>query len=298
MKQALAAWALVLNAFVWGLSWWPLRELLERGLHPLWATAIVFGLALGCLLFLQPGAWRGLLRHPLLWLLMVASGVTNVAFNWAVTIGDVVRVVLLFYLMPVWSMLLAWAMLGERPGAGSVLRLALALAGVVVVLKSPASPWPVPSGLPDWLALLGGICFALTSVLLRKLSHTPDEARGLAMFGGATLLALAAALAGTAQGSVPAPPALALSWVVPSALLSLAFLAGNLALQYGAARLSAHSTALILLSEVVFASVSSVASGAAALDARTLLGGMLIMLAALWAVKPNRGDAGASLRSG
>ena len=30
------------------------------------------------------------------------------AFNWAVTVGDVVRVVLLFYLMPAWSVLLAW----------------------------------------------------------------------------------------------------------------------------------------------------------------------------------------------
>ena len=40
---------------------------------------------------------------------------TNVGFNWAVTMGDVVRVVLLFYLMPLWAVLLAWPLLGERP---------------------------------------------------------------------------------------------------------------------------------------------------------------------------------------
>ena len=38
---------------------------------------------------------------------MLAAGTTNATFNWAVTLGDVVRVVLLFYLMPLWAVLLA-----------------------------------------------------------------------------------------------------------------------------------------------------------------------------------------------
>jgi EamA-like transporter family. len=66
--------------------------------------------------------------------------------------------------------------------------------------------------------------------------------------------------------------------------VSLAFLAGNLALQYGAARLSASATSLIMLSEVIFASVSSVLLGAGELSARTLLGGGLILLASLLAL--------------
>ena len=36
-----AAAALVFNALVWGLSWWPLRQLQGYGLHPLWTTALV-----------------------------------------------------------------------------------------------------------------------------------------------------------------------------------------------------------------------------------------------------------------
>jgi hypothetical protein len=43
--------------------------------------------------------------------------------------------------------------------------------------------------------------------------------------------------------------------------LSLTLLAGNLALQFGAARLSASTTSIIMLSEVVVASVSSVLLG-------------------------------------
>ncbi len=288
MQSQLAAWALVLNAFVWGVSWYPFRLLEAEGLHPLWSTFGIYVLAFVGLLVWRPQAWRHFLRHPLLWLLLVAAGLTNVGFNWAVTIGDVVRVVLLFYLMPAWSVLLAWGLLGERPTRNALLRLLLALAGVVIVLKTPGSPWPVPSGLADWLALLGGFSFALTNVLLLKLKDTPETARMVAMFGGGALLALLTALGGLPSGLVTAPPALAAGWLSLVLLTSLAFLAANLGLQYGAARLPAATTALVMLTEVVFASVSSVLMGAAELQARTLLGGALILLAALWAAWPQR----------
>ena len=134
------ALALMVNALIFGVSWWPFRELQGQGLHPLWATALTFVVSLTGLMLIRPGAWRGLLQYPMLWLLVIASGLTNVGFNWAVTVGDVVRVVLLFYLMPAWVLLLAWPLLRERPGVGSLFRLALALAGLVVVLKTPASP--------------------------------------------------------------------------------------------------------------------------------------------------------------
>jgi drug/metabolite transporter (DMT)-like permease len=283
-RATLAAAALVLNAFVFGLSWWPLRALQSHGLHPLWATSMTLGFALVCLLLLRPGAWRGLLKHPMLWWLILASGLTNVGFNWAVTVGDVVRVVLLFYLMPAWVVILAWPLLGERPGTGSVLRLTLALAGVAIVLKTPTSPWPVPETLADWLALMAGLSFALTNILLRKLNQTPGDARMLAMFAGGALMATSTALLGLRLGLVAALPAPALAWSLLAVLTGLALLVGNLALQYGAARLNASTTSIIMLSEVVFASVSSVLLGSAELSLRTLLGGGLIVLASLLAV--------------
>lgn len=281
--SALAAAALLLNAFVWGVSWWPFRLLQEQGLHPMWATALIYIFALIVLAVVRPQAWRGLVKHPALWWLMLASGLTNVGFNWAVTVGDVVRVVLLFYLMPAWVVVLAWPLLGEKPSAASLLRLALALTGVVIVLKTPEAAWPVPQSMADWLALMGGFCFALTNILLRKFNQTPEASRMLAMFGGGTVMALSAATLGMGLGVVTPPPQLG-SWLGVALLISVAFLAGNLALQYGAARLSASATSLIMLSEVVFASVSSVILGAGELSARTLLGGSLILLASLLAV--------------
>ncbi|MBC7599313.1 MAG: DMT family transporter [Polaromonas sp.] len=278
----LAVAALVINAAVWGMSWWPFRELQSLGLHPLWSTALIYFFSLACIVLWQPAAWRNFARYPQLWLLALAAGLTNVGFNWAVTVGDVVRVVLLFYLMPAWSVLLAWAVLGEKPTRASLLRLLLAMAGVLIVLKAPDSPWPVPQGIADWLALMGGVSFAATNVLLRKLEYTPSAARMMAMFGGGGVLASAAALLGLAGGIVSAPV-----WTLaslPVALgLGLAFLVSNVALQYGAARLAASTTALVMLTEILFASLSAAALGAAEFSPRTLLGGSLIVLAALLA---------------
>jgi drug/metabolite transporter (DMT)-like permease len=273
---------LVINAAVWGMSWWPFRELQSLGLHPLWSTALIYFFSLACIVLWQPAAWRNFARHPQLWLLALAAGLTNVGFNWAVTVGDVVRVVLLFYLMPAWSVLLAWAVLGEKPTRASLLRLLLAMAGVLIVLKTPSSPWPVPQGIPDWLALMGGLSFAATNVLLRKLEYIPSAARMMAMFGGGGVLASAAALLGLAGGIVSAP-VWALTWLPVALGLGLAFLVSNMALQYGAARLAASTTALVMLTEILFASLSAAALGAAEFSPRTLLGGGLIVLAALLA---------------
>jgi drug/metabolite transporter (DMT)-like permease len=280
----LAVLALALNALVWGLSWWPLRALHADGLHPLWATAAVFTLATLVLSFISPQGWRHFKQHPQLWWLLAASGLTNIGFNWAVTTGDVVRVVLLFYLMPTWSLLLAWWMLGERPTRGALMRLSLALLGVVLVLKTPESPWPLPQDLPDVLALLAGFSFALTNIWLLRLQHTPESSRMVAMFGGGALMATACAALATFTGVIAAVETIsAMTWAPYVVGLSVAFLVSNFTLQYGAARLNAHTTAMVMMSEVVFASVSSVAMGASTLTWRIGLGGSMIVVAALLA---------------
>ncbi len=243
---------------------------------------MVYVLVLTLLLALRFNSWRAFASCPQLWLLALMSGLTNVGFNWAVTVSDVVRVVLLFYLMPAWSVLVAWAMLGEKPTVASLLRLALAMAGVLIVLKTPESPWPVPQSLADWLAIMGGLTFAITNALLRKLKSAPSDSVMLAMFSGGAVLATAAALAGMTQQLVPAP-ALAASGIPIALALCLALIVGNVALQYGAARLAASTTALVMLTEILFASVSASLLGAAEFGPRVLIGGGLIIVAAVLA---------------
>ena len=86
--------ALLLNAFIWGVSWWPFRWLSERGLHSLWATAAIYGVAWLLVMTRGPGPTLAALAQPGLLALALASGITNACFNWGVATGDVVRVVL------------------------------------------------------------------------------------------------------------------------------------------------------------------------------------------------------------
>ena len=281
----LAALALVFNAFVWGVSWWPFRQLENLGLHPLWATVLIYAVAVLAITLARPAAWRELLTHPALWLLVLASGTTNAAFNWAVTIGDVVRIVLLFYLMPLWAVLLARLLLHERLTRAAMLRVVLALAGAMVILWPPDGGLPLPRTLAEGLGVLGGFSFALNNVMLRRESARSEGARALAMFVGGVLVAgllVALLLPG---GSVPALPPAAPAWLLGALLLAGFFLAGNLALQYGATRLPANTTAVIMLAEVLFASASALALGAGSLDARLLIGGAAIIGAALLAAR-------------
>ena len=279
-QRGLAALALVFNAFTWGVSWWPFRQLEGAGLHPLWLTAITFTVAVIGLLLARPAALGEVLRTPVLWVLAAAAGTTNACFNWGVTIGDVVRVVLLFYLMPLWAVLLARPLLGERIRPAALLRIALALAGAVIVLWPAGGALALRLTLPDVLGLVGGFSFALNNVMLRREARRSEPARALAMFAGGALMALAFALAQPAGGAVPLPPAPAFGWMAGTVALAALFIASNLALQFGAARLPAQVTAVIMLTEVVFASGSALALGAGVLDGRTALGGALILGAA------------------
>jgi drug/metabolite transporter (DMT)-like permease len=273
--------ALLVNAFTWGVSWWPFRQLQALGLHPLWATVIIYGLALLVITAWRAGAWPHLLKTRTLWVLVLASGTTNATFNWAVTIGDVVRVVLMFYLMPLWAVLLARWLLREPLTPRAALRVVMALAGAAIVLWPEQGGLPLPRSLAEWLGVLGGFTFALNNVMLRREAHQPEAARALAMFFGGCLVAGVLALLLSIQGLIPTPPAPAPGWMIGALAMGAAFLVGNLALQYGAARLPANVTAVVMITEVLFASASAVLLGAGTVTPPLALGGALIVGATL-----------------
>jgi drug/metabolite transporter (DMT)-like permease len=187
--------------------------------------------------------------------------------------------------MPAWSVLFAWWLLGERPTRMSILRLLLALAGVALVLKTPDTPWPIPSSATDYLALLGGASFALNNAMLRKLADLPETVRMGAMFSGGMAITAFAALALLPTGQVALPADM--SWWPYALGLALCLLFSNLSLQYGAARLAASTTSLVMLSEILFATASSVALGVSELSERKIVGGLLIVFAAVLATMPS-----------
>lgn len=267
---------LLLNAMIWGLSWWPMRQLQHAGLHPLWATALIFMFASAVIGLRRPAAWRELLSEPPLWIILLAAGTTNASFNWGVTAGDVVRVILLFYLMPVWAVLLARWLLHEPVTPAALMRVAMALTGALIVLWPSGKASAGALKAVDLLGLLGGFSFAVNNIMLRREAHRRGGGRGLAMFLGGAVVSLGLAL----TLPIPSPPPLAWPWVAGVLALGGCYLASNLALQYGVSRLPAHVTAVVMLTEVLWATGSALALGAGAMSPGLALGGALILGAA------------------
>mgnify|MGYP003382422971 CR=1 FL=1 len=149
---------------------------------------------------------------------------------------------------------------------------------------------PVPSSAADWLAVVAGFCFGLNNVLLRRFAHLSDDVRSLAMFSGAVFCAPIAMLVLALVGQSTALTLQGSTWLVLG-LFALAVLVGNLALQYGATRLRANVLSVLMLAEILVASLSSWWAGSAQMNATTLLGGLLIVSASLLAIL-TRGTTG------
>ena len=132
----------------------------------------------------------------------------------------------------------------------------------------------------DALALAAGMTFAVNTVMLRKIAGQSRAAIALAMFGGGALLPIVMGLLLSAAGHPLPVPTGAGPWIGLVLATALAYLIGNLALQYGAARLPANTTSLIMLTEVAVAAVSGAVIAGESLSLRIAVGGLLIVAAA------------------
>jgi drug/metabolite transporter (DMT)-like permease len=275
-RQRMAVSALLGGAVLWGLFWWPLKQLNAIGIHGSFVQAIAYGLPA---LVLLPWALRNPARRDqtgLLLLIALLGGWANASFASSLTYGSVVRVLLLFYLAPVWTILAARLFLGEPFTRLRLTALALALAGLAFTLGGPQLLAAPPSAV-DLLALSSGLAFALNNVAVRAGHGLPDAARAVAVFAGCAVISLG--FMGWNQQAVPALDAsdalalvaLALIWVLP----------GTLATFYGVARLDAGKAAILLLAELVVGVFSAVLVGGEKLSLQEAVGGALILGAAI-----------------
>ncbi len=277
-RQSLPALSLLLAATLWGLIWWPVRQLAGHGLSGLWATLIMY---LAALLPFLPGFWRrrgGLGGHRLdAVLLGLFAGWCNIAFILALLEGNVVRVLLLFYLSPVWTVLLGWVLLGERPRALSWLMLLVAMAGALIMLWSPELGSLMPQGRGDILALSSGMAFAVNNILIRKTGEMPLSLKMVVTWIG--VIVLAAAGIGLLHEPVPVVPEVVYLAAALTGLLVLVLM--TFAAQYGVTLMPVHRSAVIMLFEVVVGAISAWWLAGEVLRGREWLGGGLVVLAAV-----------------
>jgi drug/metabolite transporter (DMT)-like permease len=159
---------LVLLSFAWGLTWVSnmiaLREVTPWTLRIISysvGTAFMFGLV---------RLHRRKARMPTgAWVHLIISGLLSVAGFGVLTVfaqtsALTSRVVIVSYSMPVWSSLLAWPILGERPNRLKVLGLLLCVAGLIVLVY-PLLSEGLPFGLV--LALAAAVSWAAGTVYLK-----------------------------------------------------------------------------------------------------------------------------------
>lgn len=273
----LPTFSLLLGATLWGLIWYPLRLLEQNGLSGLWSSLVMY-LAVTVISLPWLWAWRAELgRRPALLLsLALVAGWCNVAFVLAVIEGSVVRVLLLFYLSPLWAALLGWGLLGEHLAARAWATFALAMAGALVMLWEPSLGLPWPRGRADWLAISSGFAFALSNVLVRKAQNVSIPVKTIVVWWGGVVLAGLWIMV----GGLPMPDARPEIYASAAALGWFGIVIMTLAVQYGVTHMPVHRSAVILLFELVAGALSAHLLAHEFMQTREWVGGVAIIVAA------------------
>jgi drug/metabolite transporter (DMT)-like permease len=274
--------ALLLGATLWGVSWYPLRLLEAQGLYGIWLTLVVYAGAasVGLPALVRHRAELGRHMRTLLGMAL-AGGCTNIAFVLAVLDGNIMRVLLLFYLSPLWAVVLGWFVLGERISRLALLTLAVAMTGAVIMLWRPTLGIPWPATHADWLAIGAGLAFAVSNVIVRGTPQVSIAEKVMSTWCG--VIALAAGLIWSF--GVPAP-----SVTLPATLAALLLGAAGIAcmtmlVQYGVTHMAIRRSAVILLFELVAGAVSQQLLSDEVMTLTEWVGGALIVLAAYLSAK-------------
>ncbi|MEY8879372.1 MAG: DMT family transporter [Leptothrix sp. (in: b-proteobacteria)] len=277
-QDTLAIGVLLFSCTLWGLMWWPLKQFAAGGLQGPLLTALSYGAAALAglpLLWRERSAWRAQATHLIG--LAVVGGFANSAFVQALVLGDVVRVMLLFYLSPVWAVLGGRLFLNERVSARRAGAVALALAGAFMVVGGTAA-FDAPLSAVDWLSLVAGMAFAGNNLIARAAQAIPMPSKAIAVFIGCAGCAAAVC----AFGATPQPgPASAGLWIGVLGFGLVWVLVATVTWQYGVTHLEAGRSGVILIAELLVAVASAVLIGGAVMSPGELIGGALIAAAAL-----------------
>lgn len=291
-KESVCALGLLTGALVWGLIWYPYRALAQAGLDGASASFLTYALALapGLAAFgrrlgdVRASAW-------LLAAIALSAGWCNLAYVLAMLRGEVMLVLLLFYLAPLWTVLFARLLLAEIPGPIGYAVVALAATGAVVMLWRPGAglPWPLTAA--EWLGLSAGLAFALANVLSRRAQAIDVRLRSLAVWAG--VAAAAAPVALLFESPLQALAALdRMHWAL-LLLTAMVIFAVNVAVQEGLAGVAANHAIVLFLTELVFAAVAAYLLAGESTTRQQWLGGAMIVAASLLSgrLQPRRSAA-------
>jgi drug/metabolite transporter (DMT)-like permease len=278
----LAIVALLFSSSLWGVIWYPLRWLDEAGMSAVWSSLVMYLVAAALVLpfLFKKNIFKANDSIDLLFL-AIAAGITNIAFLVALTEGEVMRVMLLFYLSPIWSVLLSRWWLKEHLSKSAIAMLSIAMAGSLVMLWDASIGWPWPHGLADWLALMAGITFSINNVLSRKLADVSMAAKTGVIWWGVVLASILVLV----WQQTPVPDVTMNVWIVAGLVGLIGIVVMTVTVLYGIARMPIYHSSVIMLFELVVAAIAAWALTNEVMSSHEWLGGSLIMLAAYGVAK-------------
>ena len=189
-----AKYACLYAGAVWGLFWIPLRELEDAGFQGLWITVVYFLIPALCLFPLTIWRWQYVKRGGFqLQLTAIISGGALLLYSTSIVYTDVVRAILLFYLTPVWGIILGRIFLGDKISTPRIIAMILAIIGMLTIFGLGAK-FPLPQNLGDWLGLCSGFMWAIAMVLINKNKNHSTIELTVGFFQWSLVLSLFAAV--------------------------------------------------------------------------------------------------------
>ncbi len=160
---------LVVLCCIWGTSW-PLIKIALTDILPLSMRTCSLGLGAVTLFFVclvRGSNFR--IPTATAWVHVIVAALLNVAIftvvsSFAQLGATTSRVSILAYTMPIWAVLLAWPLLGERPTRAQQIALGLCAAGLAILIY-PLAATGVPRGIV--LALITGASWGAGTVYLK-----------------------------------------------------------------------------------------------------------------------------------
>ena len=272
--------AVFFTSGLWGLYWIPQRALEKGGLTGGWGTVSQYAIPLIVLTPLMiwkifKGKSTGL-NLPMIGLFF-GGGIACYANSFLLT--DVMRVFILFYLMPVWTTIFEMIFFKQQPKWQRGVSLFLALLGLWIVFgKDGNLPFPVNVG--DWLALLGGFLCAIGAIKLEEAKSENITSLMYSFFFYGLLVTLFTSLIfSDAFGAFPEFASL-VSMLPFLLILSLVFfIPSNIIILWSPSKIGAGLFSILVLSEIIFGTISAALLANEPFGWRETVGGLLMLIA-------------------